>query len=75
VDRIVVFSDSQDCDWPGKQTPAPFGNYNYIVDVSAHSRGINYDGLWTAEISGWSEHFLAYIAALEGLSLPEQEQL
>ena len=75
VDRIVVFSDSQDCDWPGKQTPSPFGNYNYIVDVSAHSRGINYEGLWTAEISGWSEHFLAYIAALEGLSLPEQEQL
>lgn len=65
-DRIIIFSDSQDCDYPYLRVPAPFGKYNYIVDVSAHSRGINYDGLWTAEVSGWSEHFLAYIAAIEG---------
>lgn len=72
-DRIIIFSDSQDCDLPGKQTPNPFGKHNYIVDVSAHSRGINYDGLWTAEVSGWSEHFLNFIAALEGESLQETE--
>ena len=66
-DRIIVFSDSQDCDWPSKQTPKPFGKYNYICDVSAEERGINYRGVWTAEISGWSEHFLTYIAAFEGL--------
>jgi hypothetical protein len=66
-DRIIVFSDSQDCDWPSKQTPNPFGKYNYICDVSAEERGINYRGVWTAEISGWSEHFLTYIAAFEGL--------
>jgi hypothetical protein len=23
--------------------------------------------VWTAEISGWSEHFMTYIAAYEGL--------
>lgn len=65
-DRIIVFSDSQDCDYHG--APAkPFGAKNYIVDVSAHKHGINYRGLWTAEISGWSEHFLTYIASFEGV--------
>lgn len=68
-DRIIIFSDSQDCDYPECRIPKPFGIKNYIVDVSAHSRGINYDGVWTAEISGWSEHFLDYIFAYEGLSI------
>ncbi|MEY3239455.1 MAG: hypothetical protein RIR11_893 [Bacteroidota bacterium] len=66
-DRIIVFSDSQDCDQPDKRIPKPFGKNNYIIDVSAHKHGINYKGVWTAEISGWSEHFLTYIAAMEGL--------
>lgn len=66
-DRIIVFSDSQDCDFPDKRTPRPFGKRNYICDVSAHTKGINYQGVWTAEISGWSEHFLSYIASYEGL--------
>lgn len=26
-----------------------------------------YNGVLTAEISGWSEHFLTYIAAYEGI--------
>lgn len=66
-DRIIVFSDSQDCDLPAKRVPKPFGTYNYICDVSAHTKGVNYRGRWTAEVSGWSEHFITYIAALEGL--------
>ena len=65
-DRIIIFSDSQDCDIVDK-VPKPFGKYNYICDVSAHQRGVNYKGCWTAEISGWSEHFITYIAALEGI--------
>lgn len=72
VDRIIVFSDSQDCD-RGTKTPKPFGKTNYIVDVSAHKHGINYKGSWTAEISGWSENFLDYIQAAEGLTLQESE--
>jgi len=68
-DRIMIFSDSQDCDRPHLRTPAPFGKHNYIIDISAHTRGINYNGLWDAEISGWSERFLSFIAALEGASL------
>jgi 60 kDa SS-A/Ro ribonucleoprotein len=63
-DRIVVFSDSQDCDLANKQ-PQPFGCRNYIIDISAHQHGINYRGVWTAKISGWSEYFLIYIAAIE----------
>lgn len=66
IDRIIVFSDSQDCD-SSKKLPRPFGKRNYICDVSAHTRGINYKGVWTAEISGFSEHFLTYIAAIEGV--------
>lgn len=72
-DRIIVFSDSQDCDHANKRTPAPFGAGNYIVDVSAHARGINYDGVWTAEVSGWSEKFIDYICALEGVQVAEDQ--
>lgn len=71
ADRIIIFSDSQDCDLDKSKKPTPFGKTNYIVDVSAHSRGINYAGTWTAEISGWSENFFDYILANEGLSLQE----
>lgn len=73
-DRIMVFSDSQDCDLDRNTLPRPFGKHNYIVDVSANARGINYAGVWTSEISGWSEHFLAYVEAMEGLSVPEVAQ-
>lgn len=73
-DRIIIFSDSQDCDYPDKRIPKPFGKHNYIVDVSAHTKGVNYKGVWDAEISGWSEHFLTYIAALEGLQNTFEEQ-
>ncbi|RTK96140.1 MAG: TROVE domain-containing protein [Neisseriaceae bacterium] len=63
-DRIIVFSDSQDCD-NDKSLPKPFGKYNYIVDISSESRGINYNGVWSAEISGWSEGFLKFISESE----------
>lgn len=70
-DRIIIFSDSQDCDRVNK-TPKPFGKRNYIVDVSAHKHGVNYEGIWDAEISGWSEHFITFIMAMEGINV-EQE--
>ena len=73
TDRIIVFSDSQDCDRT-KKLPEPFAAYNYIVDVSAHSRGVNYKGVWSAEVSGWSEHFLTFISAFEGLTVPENNE-
>lgn len=64
-ERIIVFSDSQDCDSLNK-IPKPFGKYNYICDISSNTKGINYKGVWSAEISGWSENFLTFIASLEG---------
>lgn len=67
TDRVIVFSDSQDCDHGSAKLPKPFGKTNYIVDVSAHQNGVNFKGLWTAEVSGWSEHFLSFIAAYEGV--------
>lgn len=67
VDRILVFSDSQDCDHPNKRVPKPFGKYNYVIDISSHRNGINYDGVWTQEISGWSQQFLEYVAQSEQL--------
>ena len=68
VERIIVFSDSQDIDASNgdKRLPKPFGTYNYIVDISSNKHGVNYDGVWTSEITGFSEHFLNYIATLEG---------
>lgn len=73
-DRIIIFSDSQDCDEPNKNVPNPFGKKNYIVDVSSHSHGINYDNVWTTEISGWSEHFLDYIFAYEGIQVRQFDE-
>lgn len=65
-ERIIIFSDSQDCDYPEKRVPRPFAPFNYICDISCNTHGINYNGVWTAEISGFSEHFLSYIAQYEG---------
>lgn len=73
-DRIIIFSDSQDCDYPDRRIPKPFGTKNYIVDVSTNSHGVNYDGVWTAEISGWSEHFANYIFAYEGIGTEQAEE-
>lgn len=72
--RIIVFSDSQDIDvssWdsPNRDKKArPFGKYNYICDVSCNTHGIAYNGVWTAEISGWSEHMLDFIEAIENIN-------
>lgn len=65
-DRIIVFSDSQDCDSTDR-IPKPFGKKNYIVDVASHKNGVNYKGIWTAEIAGWSEGFLSFIANSENV--------
>ena len=73
-DRIIVFSDSQDCDNVNK-VPNPFGKHNYIIDVSAHAHGVNYEtSKWTAEISGWSENFVNFILAMEGVSLQQEDE-
>lgn len=69
-ERIIVFSDSQDIDVAhgSKVKPQVFGKYNYIINVGSHTNSIAYNGIWDAEITGWSEHFLDYIAAYEELN-------
>jgi len=64
VDRIVVITDSQDTD-NVPRPPRPFGRYNYLADVGSYKYGINYAGIWTAEITGFSPMLVHYIAALE----------
>jgi len=64
-ERIIVITDSQDCDYPEKRVPHPFGKYNYIIDISAHAHGVAYEGVWTAEVTGWSERFINFINYLE----------
>jgi 60 kDa SS-A/Ro ribonucleoprotein len=71
-ERIIVFSDSQDCDQKNK-VPKPFGKFNYLMDVSAEKRGVAYEGIWTAEISGWSERAMNFIACCEGLTIDSEE--
>lgn len=65
ADRIIVFTDEQDCDM--KSTPASanaFGNVNYMINISNEKNGIGYKGKWI-HIDGFSEAVLAYIRALE----------
>ena len=64
-DRIIVISDSADCD---RDNPVakPFGKYNYIIDISSEALSVDYTfksgkTVWTFAISGWSETFLDYI--------------
>lgn len=75
ADRLIVFSDSQDCDVPGSPRAKPFATHNYIVDVSAEKHGVAYADTWTAEISGWSEHFLRFISELENPTAPLNDEV
>jgi 60 kDa SS-A/Ro ribonucleoprotein len=65
-DRVLVITDSQDRNL-ALRMPKPPGRRNYLVDVSAHANGVNYAGVWDAEISGWSENLLSFVAAVEGV--------
>lgn len=73
-DRLIVLSDSQDCDHSGNSIPKPFAKHNYIINVSSHAHGVAYRGVWDAEIAGWSEKFIPFIAAFEGLSLNQSDE-
>lgn len=64
-DRLIIFSDSQDCEHTTNKLPNPKAKRKYIVDVSPHQFGVNYAGVWDAEVSGWSENFLRFISELE----------
>jgi hypothetical protein len=65
-ERIIIISDSQDVDH-NHTLPEPFGRWNHIVDVSNNKRGINYAGIWSSEVNGWSQYYIHYIHAIEAL--------
>ena len=63
-DRLIVFSDSQDCDYTrDPNSAAAFGKYNYLIDISAHTKGVAYKKF--THIDGFSEAVITYIQASE----------
>jgi 60 kDa SS-A/Ro ribonucleoprotein len=58
-DRVIVFTDEQSYDRPGK----PACERGYIVNVAAYENGVNHDS-WTT-ISGFSEAIVDYIRESE----------
>lgn len=62
--RLIVLSDSQDCDYvKDPNSAAAFGQNNYLFDVSCHTKGVAYKRF--LHIDGWSEHVIDYIYAYE----------
>jgi hypothetical protein len=63
-DRVIVFTDEQDCDTKLKPEHAKMlGAHNYMVNVATHRNGIGYRK-WL-HIDGFSESVLDYIAQHE----------
>ena len=58
-DRIIVFTDEQSYDRPGR----PLCDNGYIINVAAYENGINH-GDWTT-VSGFSESVIDYIRESE----------
>jgi len=67
ADRVIVFTDEQDCD--RKLSPDKANAWgktgNYIVNIASYKNGIGY-GKFT-KIDGWSEATLDYIQQFENL--------
>lgn len=60
ADRIVVFTDEQDCDTKcNPQTADAFGKRNYLINVASAKNGVGY-GRWT-HIDGFSESVVEFI--------------
>lgn len=63
-DRVIVFTDEQDCDHGRNPADAALlGNFNYVLNVGAYKNGVNSDK-WTT-ITGFSESVIDYIQAVE----------
>lgn len=59
-DRVIVFTDAQSYDRPGKPM---FGAKGYIINVAAYQNGVNHEDWLT--VSGFSEAVIDYIQAVE----------
>jgi hypothetical protein len=70
--RIVVITDEQDCAVDKRHSPllaAPFGTYNYLLNVASYRNGVGY-GPW-CHIDGFSEQVLRFIVEHEAVALPQ----
>jgi len=66
ADRVIVISDSQDCDVNDNRSPDKanaFGEYNYLMDISSEKNGIGYNKF--VVINGFSENLLEFISEYE----------
>jgi hypothetical protein len=64
-DRMIVFTDEQDCDIRGSPSTAlPVGDKGYIINVGTYNKGIAYTKNWL-HISGFSEACVDYIIEAE----------
>jgi hypothetical protein len=71
ADRVIVFTDEQDCDH--KLNPATanaFGNVNYLVNIASAKNGIGY-GKWV-HVDGFSEAVLDFICEYEKVETSNQ---
>lgn len=59
-DRVIVFTDEQSYDRPGKPM---FSAKGYIINVAAYQNGVNHEDWLT--VSGFSEAVIDYIQAVE----------
>lgn len=67
VDRLIVFTDEQDCDVKLNPATAPaFGEQNYLINVASNKNGIAYKK-WT-HVDGFSEAVVSWIVANETLN-------
>ena len=65
-DRVIVFTDEQDCDRGGKPASAApkLAPHNYVVNISVEQNGVSYRNGWN-HIDGWSERVIDYIQEFE----------
>jgi hypothetical protein len=71
ADRVIVISDSQDCDLVNKPASAhAWGGKNYLMDISCEQHGIAYNKFTV--INGFSEAVFDYVAEVEKLDSSKQ---
>lgn len=71
-DRVIVFTDEQDCDQKANPASAKkLGKINYVVNVATNQNGISYRDGWE-HVDGWSEHVIDYIREIELLEQQPQ---
>lgn len=68
-DRVIVFTDEQDCDDRGRDGAAArkaplLGKYNYIQNVASYDVGFDIGDRWT-RVSGFSERMIDFVALNE----------